>query len=448
MRSAPLRLVRVAGRIALAVLALVAVVVVGPAPTPPAEAAVECNIDAPDSEFTTLVEQSPTHAQLWRLYQAVFLRQPDAAGLAYWAEVRASGASLSDIAYNFAAGSEFRTRYGQLSNDQFVRLVYKNVLCRTKLDSGQAYWLDQLNRGNISRSQMMINFTELREYLGKTGTCHSVFTDETSASNHCDEAGLVPLGQATLGANGYREIAIGGMRAVEVDLTRLGVFRTGAERCSVASINGNWLVGSQKDSYNPSVIGLGVVDGMHVKGSADRTDRGVFGLRVDSSPTSVVEVWPGDTLSPDDIRLNSVMFQKKGLVLEQWHAAQELSPYLRELAPDQIVGPNEWIWAAAGIPLRIDGQTDVDFWQDYSRDPYTYQTLRHTFVAVDQDSKRLVFGGTSSRNVGHLVRWAEGNGYEDLIKFDGGASAELNIGGRAVVAGTSRDIPVWLGIGC
>lgn len=435
-------------RILLALLALVAVVTVGPVATEPADAATSCQIGTPSPEFEGLVEYSPNHAQLWRLYQAVFLRQPDAKGMAYWSEVRASGISLSDIAYSFAAGPEFQGRYGTLSNAEFVKLVYRNVLCRTKVDSGQAYWLDQLNNGAISRSQMMVNFTELREYMGKTGTCHSVFASESEASSHCDETGVVPLAQATLSGNGYREIAVPGARAVEVDLNRIGVFRTGAERCSVASINANWLISSQKDSYNPSVIGIGVVNGVHVKGSADTTDRGVFGLRVDSKPKSVVEVWPGDSLSPDDIRLNSVMFTKKGLVLEQWHAAHELSPYLHALEPNQIVGANEWIWAAAGIPLRIDGQTDVDFAQDVSRDPYTYQTLRHTFVAVDQDTNRLVFGGTSSRTVGQLVAWAQDNGYEDLIKFDGGASAEFNIGRRAVVAGTSRDIPVWLGIGC
>jgi hypothetical protein len=59
-----------------------------------------------------------------------------------------------------------------------------------------------------------------------------------------------------------------------------------------------------------------------------------------------------------------------------------------------------------------------------------------------------VFGGTANLDVTDLVFWAESNGYEELIKFDGGASAEFNIGGAAAVAGTGRDIPVWLGIGC
>jgi len=51
-------------------------------------------------------------------------------------------------------------------------------------------------------------------------------------------------------------------------------------------------------------------------------------------------------------------------------------------------------------------------------------------------------------NSPQLVAWAQANGYQDLIKFDGGSSVELNIDGEARVAGTSRDVPLWLGIGC
>ncbi|MCP3987569.1 MAG: hypothetical protein GY724_00720, partial [Actinomycetia bacterium] len=239
----------------------------------------------------------------------------------------------------------------------------------------------------------------------------------------------------------------GTIEGVKVNLSR-PILETGSSRCSVASINANWLKPEEKDQPNPSVLGIGVVDGVHVKGSAERSDRGVFGLRFDKTPSSVVEVWPGDTLSSDDRRLNSIVYHSGRRTIESWHAAAELSPYLLELAPQEIVTPDEWVWAAAGIPLVIDGQVDWDFESSYANDPYTYQTLRHTFIAVDQEKKRLILGATETLDTGDLVEWAMDRGYEDLVKFDGGASAELNIGTEAVVAGTSRDIPVWLGIGC
>jgi hypothetical protein len=418
----------------------------------------DCAISEPSPEFSDLVHTSPNHARVWRLYQAVFLRQPDDSGLRHWVDAAYDGLSLVGIASYFTDGAEFRNRYGTVTNRQFVRLVYRNILCRQPEREGEDYWTAQLDRRAVSRPGLIVNFTELREYLRFTATCHSIYPPETEVSAHCWTEGLVPLSQATLTANGYRSFdrvvarpggGSGSFRGVEVDLTQAtSLFATGAGRCSVASINGNWLVPSQKDGRNPGVLGIGVVDGAHVRGSSDRTDRGVFGLRVDPSPKSVVQVWPGRTPSPDDVRLNSVIHRNGELVIEQWHAAAEISPYLTELEPGQIVGSGEWLWAAAGIPLRIDGQTDNDFAVDYRNDPYTYQTLNHSFVAVDKDGRRLVFGATSTVDARDLVGWATANGYEELIKLDGGASTEFNVGGRAVVAGTGRDIPLWLGVGC
>jgi hypothetical protein len=440
-------------RALLATVVLTSILAAGPGADPrPAAAATGCNIGTPAGPFSAKVSLSTSHAQVWRLYQAFFLRQPDDQGFGYWTRVRSGGATLGDIAYQFAQGQEFQNRYGNLSHPQFVDLAYTNVLCRTPDQEGRAYWTGLLESGALSRWDMMINFAELREYLNRTQTCHSIYPAESAAVSSCPQSGLVPQTQADLGANGYREktVSIGGrtFRATEVDLAA-GVFETGTERCSVASINGNWMPGSQKDGPNPDVLGVGVVDGIHVKGSADRSDRGVFGLRFDPSPVDVTEVWPGDTLSPDDTRLSSVAWSNGTASVENWHAAAELSPYLSQLKPQEIVDPSEWVWAAAGIPLRIDGQTDTDLGSDFARDPYTYGAgAGHPFVAVDNDTGRLVFGAISGLHVQHLVAWAEAGGYEDLIKFDGGGSVEYNIAGQAVVAGTSRDVPVWLGIGC
>jgi hypothetical protein len=444
-------------RLVIAALVIAAVQpLVEPAAAEPADAtagptASACAITSPSPEFDGQVAYSAGHARVWRLYQAFFLRQPDQDGFDYWSRTRSNGLTLSAIAYQFAASDEFVARYGDLTHHQYVDLVYGNVLCRVPDRDGRAYWTGLLQSGAITRWDMVVNFAELKEYLRLTSTCHSIYPAESAQVAVCTEANLVPLANASLAADGYQpkdvSYAGGSFRGVEVDLTR-PVFETGVDRCSVASINGNWLVASEKDRPNPGVLGVGIVDGRPAKGSSDRTDRGVFGLRFDPTPASVVEVWPGDTLSPDDIRLNSIGFHQDRTVIESWHASAETSPYLAHLAPAEIVRADEWVWAAAGIPLIIDGQTDVDFSSDYANDPYTYQTTRHSFVAIDQDSRRLVFGGTSNLDVRDLVNWANGAGYEDLIKFDGGGSAEFNIGGSAVVAGTSRDVPVWLGIGC
>jgi hypothetical protein len=415
-----------------------------------------CQISAPGQAFSQQVAMSAGHARVWRLYQAFFLRQPEQQGFDHWFGVRARGASLSDIAYAFAASDEFQQRYGNLSHDQFVDLVYRNVLCRTAEPEGRAYWTQMLTSGRMTRWDMVIGFVELREYLTRTGTCHSIHPAESQAVAACRKPALRPLSEATLTTDGYQDQHVtvprvpggtGSFRGVMVDFGR-GVFSAGADRCSVASINANWVLESEKDRPNPSSVGLGVVDGRHVKGSSDRLDRGILGLRFDATPHDVVEVWPGDTRSADDQRLSSVLHNRGKAVLESWLSAAERSPYLNEMHPEHKVGPDEWVWAAAGAPLVIGGQKNKNFDRDYVNDPYTMQTLRHSFVAFDKDRGWLLFGATTNLDARDLVAWAQRNGWEDLVKFDGGASTELNVGGRAVVAGTSRDLPVWLGIGC
>lgn len=405
-----------------------------------------CAIQTPSADLEGWVDRSAAHARVWRLYQAFFLRQPLEPGLNYWLGRYRGGATLSSMASQFAEGEEFRNRYGSLDNDGFVRLVYRNVLCRTPQAAGLSYWTGQLDSGKLTRWDMVLSFSELREYLGRTGTCFSVLEGESSAAGHCDVA-RSPLSSATMSADGYQRFASGSIRGVEIDLSR-NLLGTSKTRCSVASINANWLVAAEKDRRSPGVLGVGVVNGVPVKNSRDRGDRGVVGMRFDSDPRHVSEVWPGDTLSPDDNKLNSVMYADGVMAIESWKAFAEHSIYLEKLEPKQRVAEREWLWAVAGIPLIIDGQLDQDFGNDVRSDPYTYLTSAHPFLAVDSRRGRAVVGATASMTVPQIVQWAQASGYSDLIKFDGGGSIEYNEGGSRVVAGTGRDIPLWLGVGC
>ena len=120
-------------RTRLAILAMILLAasfsagVAGPAPAA-AVSGDPCGISTPNPTYAQQVRLSTGHARVWRLYQAFFLRQPDEAGYAYWTRVRSGGATLSDIAFQFAQGTEFTNRYGNLSHAQFVDLAYNNVL--------------------------------------------------------------------------------------------------------------------------------------------------------------------------------------------------------------------------------------------------------------------------------------------------------------------------------
>jgi S-formylglutathione hydrolase FrmB len=112
-------------------------------------------------------------APIVRLYFAYFLRIPDYAGLMYWVDASSSGASLWAVSDSFAGSEEFGQRYGSLSNEGFVELIYQNILGRTPDSGGYAYWVGELNSGRQTRGQVMVGFSESDEY--KSASSNEVF---------------------------------------------------------------------------------------------------------------------------------------------------------------------------------------------------------------------------------------------------------------------------------
>lgn len=116
-----------------------------------------------------LVRSAPTstgRAPVVRLYQAIFLRPPDTAGLDHWLGEQRRGRSLTQIATAMAAAPEFRTRYGALSDTAFVDRVYLNVLGRTADAAGRRYWVDALRSGQ-PRGKVVVGFSQSPEYVAR-----------------------------------------------------------------------------------------------------------------------------------------------------------------------------------------------------------------------------------------------------------------------------------------
>lgn len=88
------------------------------------------------------------HADVLRLYQAFFEREPDVEGAVYWIGQYEAGATLDDLAFGFAQSTEFINRYGgNLTDREFLEIVYGNVLGRTPDGDGMDYWLSQIEGG-------------------------------------------------------------------------------------------------------------------------------------------------------------------------------------------------------------------------------------------------------------------------------------------------------------
>jgi predicted acyl esterase len=135
---------------------------------------VGAGIDGGDDEYEFIVglrhavDQATNVDPVTRLYWAYFQRTPDAKGQAYWVRKRRAGTTLIRVSNTFAASSEFKTKYGSLTNKAFVQLVYQNVLGRAGDAGGVAYWTKQLDARKKSRGQVMLNFSESNEFKTKS----------------------------------------------------------------------------------------------------------------------------------------------------------------------------------------------------------------------------------------------------------------------------------------
>ena len=148
----------------------------GRAPSAQELAAGKAKISEGDtSAFTTELAHDATRVgerfPVIRLYFAFFKRSPDLAGANYWINKRKSGTTkLNHMASSFAGSSEFKTKYGNLSNSDFVKQVYVNVFERQPDPNGLTYWTNKLNEKKASRGEVMVGFSESNEYRGANGT--------------------------------------------------------------------------------------------------------------------------------------------------------------------------------------------------------------------------------------------------------------------------------------
>ena len=100
---------------------------------------------------------------VYGLYEGLLDRVPDADGFAYWSDEIDDPASRSDLVRNVVLSPEFQSKWGQLSDEQFIKTAYAFILDRAPDSEGQAYWLDSLQHHPGSRNQVLQSFLESPE---------------------------------------------------------------------------------------------------------------------------------------------------------------------------------------------------------------------------------------------------------------------------------------------
>ena len=126
---------------------------------------------------------SGVEGEVYRAYQAVFGRAPDADGYAIFVDAIRLGQldPLSMIA-EFTISAEFEATYGDLDNAGFVEAIFANVLPDNSDATGQAAFVAALDDGSLSRAevvQALANSPEFtaRMVLPSTGFATNVAID-------------------------------------------------------------------------------------------------------------------------------------------------------------------------------------------------------------------------------------------------------------------------------
>ncbi len=101
-----------------------------------------------------------TEQEIQQLYIAYLGRPADTAGMQYWAgEVDANLITLDQIRVNIVNEQpEYLENYGQLSNSELAARVYQNLFNRDPDEAGLAYWINQLETGAVPQDSLIIAY--------------------------------------------------------------------------------------------------------------------------------------------------------------------------------------------------------------------------------------------------------------------------------------------------
>ncbi len=131
--------------------------------------------DALDELALALCSQAEDVRSVLRLYQAVFDRMSDSGGLTFWTNIfRQVQEANPELSYRNALietigswleSDEYVARFGDnLSDNDFLSLLYLNILGRPSDQGGHDFWLSILQSGALTRQQLIVEFTESDEF--------------------------------------------------------------------------------------------------------------------------------------------------------------------------------------------------------------------------------------------------------------------------------------------
>ncbi len=188
-------------------------------------------LDDTVSDLTVAQALAPSAAALAqpaaviRIYEAMFGRKPDAAGLDYWVDRLNSepGFDLYKMAQLFVGSQEYQDRYGVSPLDgtsakqTLIEALYKNVLGRTADAEGLKFWMGT----DYTPDQLVVLFSQSKEFVDRAAPeIQRFFVDvaingssDPSSSDSDDYRGSIfdrAVQPATTGGGGNTPATFGG----------------------------------------------------------------------------------------------------------------------------------------------------------------------------------------------------------------------------------------------
>jgi hypothetical protein len=118
------------------------------------------------------------NTQIQQLYVAYFNRPADTAGLAFWeGVVEAANGDTSAVSAAFAASTEYKAAYANMTNSAIVTAVYQNLFGHAPDAAGLAFWAGNMDAGKLTIDAVVANVSK-----GALGTDATIFNNKVTAA--------------------------------------------------------------------------------------------------------------------------------------------------------------------------------------------------------------------------------------------------------------------------
>lgn len=285
--------------------------------------------------------------QVTRLYDTVFDRAPDDAGMAFWTDALNAGTPLSTAAELFMRSPEFQAAYGTPDEGRFVTLLYNNVLGRAPDSEGLTFWVGSLQQNLADRPGVVVSFSESPEHAAHMPSAPAgyrvVLADDFSHGydkSHWGDPFPLPWAPGP-SANG----------AYIWDPTDVNV-RDGEMQVTMTHhADGHW----STSGFSSFKAGIGITYG-----------RVEFDAKVEGGQGTVggILMWPSDDSFPPEIDILETP-NNKGLFTLHWGGGdKDYSPI-----ENKSFDPSQWHhytmdWLPSGVTITTDGQVQAQ-WTDH-----------------------------------------------------------------------------------